>query len=109
MRWEARWGARIQFLLQLQEQGHKSEVLINRPTRQPEHFWLFEAYEMLSRSRQIGMSEYYIPMTEYAAYLDIVQLTNQEDRSFLVSVLTQVDVVLLHERLQAQEQQQQAA
>lgn len=64
---------------------------------------------MLSRSRQIGMSEYYIPMTEYAAYLDIVQLTNQEDRSFLVSVLTQVDVVLLHERLQAQEQQQQAA
>ena len=67
------------------------------PQRNPEFDWLFEAYAMLTRSRQIGMSE-------YAAYLDIIMLDDPEQRILLVSVLTEVDAVLLSERLAAQAQ-----
>ena len=80
------------------------DALKQMPQRNPEFDWLFEAYAMLTRSRQIGMSEYYIPMSEYAAYLDIIMLDDPEQRILLVSVLTEVDAVLLSERLAAQAQ-----
>ena len=57
-----------------------------------------EAYALLSRSRQVGQTEFYIPMSEYLAYLNIISLEDIDQRLFLVSVLTQVDATLLSER-----------
>lgn len=42
--------------------------------------------------------EFYIPMSEYLAYLNIISLEDIDQRLFLVSVLTQVDATLLSER-----------
>lgn len=46
------------------------------------------------------MTEFYIPLSEYAAYLDIACISDMDDRLLLVAVLTQVDAILLSERMQ---------
>lgn len=88
----------MEFLLTLREQGMDPEPLRKRPMRKREYLWLFEAYSLLNRSRQVGQMEFYIPMTEYEAYMNIVKMDNVEDRKFMVAVLTQVDATLLHDR-----------
>ena len=90
----------MEFLLTLKEQGADPEPLRNPPRRKAEFQWLFEAYSLLSRSRQVGMTEFYIPLSEYAAYLDIACISDMDDRLLLVAVLTQVDAILLSERMQ---------
>ena len=73
--------------------------LKTRPTLRDEHRWLYEAYHNLSRSRQVGgMGEFYIPLTEFEAYLNIISLSDTEQRLFLLNVISSVDAVLLHER-----------
>ena len=84
----------MEFLLTLKEQGADPEPLRNPPRRKAEFQWLFEAYS------QVGMTEFYIPLSEYAAYLEIACISDMDDRLLLVAVLTQVDAILLSERMQ---------
>lgn len=97
----------MDFLLSLKEQGADPAPLREMPMRKPEFAWLFEAYSLLTRSRQVGMSAFYIPMTEYAAYLDIIQMDDIEERTFLVSVVSQVDATLLSEQMAEQQKERQ--
>ncbi|WP_274584096.1 hypothetical protein V9W64_10895 [Neisseria leonii] len=91
----------MEFLQELQAQGMKVRELTHRPKLEDENIWLYDAYRLLSRSRQLGgMSEFYIPLTEYQAYFEITRLHDVEQRLYLMSVITQVDAVLLHERFE---------
>lgn len=77
------------------------KALRERPELNEEFLWLYEAYLILSKSRQCGgMGEFYIPLTEYEAYLNIIRLEDIDQRTFLVSVISQVDSILLHERFE---------
>lgn len=89
----------MEFLKELQSQGMEVTALTNRPSLKVEYGWLYEAYHTLSRSRQIGgMGEYYIPLSEYAAYFSIIGLEDIEQRTFLLHVIAHVDSVLLKDR-----------
>ena len=48
------------------------------------------------------MSEYYIPISEYESYCNLVGLTEIEAKLFMMEVVSRVDSVLLNERLKDQ-------
>lgn len=74
-------------------------ALVDRPKLKDEHIWLYEAYRTLSRSRQVGgAGEFYIPCSEYKAYMDIINLQDVGQRTFMMDVVAAVDATLLHER-----------
>ncbi len=84
------------------ESDSPPEFWVNRPTLDNEFVWLKQAYTLLTRSRQLGsMSEYYIPMTEYDAFCRLMRYETDK-QLLLVDVLTQVDHILLSERLDEQ-------
>ena len=97
--WESKWAGRLEQLQAMQDAGMEVRALKERPKLNPDYYWLYEAYHLLSPSRQLGsVGEYYIPLTEYEAYFNIVNLTDVEQRSLLVSVITKVDGLLLQEK-----------
>lgn len=86
----------------MQKAGLQVKALDERVSVKPEFLWLYDAYRLLSRSRQLGaMGEFYIPMTEYVAYCDLSYLDEPSQRMMLVETLSQVDAILLHERFDA--------
>lgn len=85
----------------MQQQGLEVQALRNRPTLQSEYVWLYEAYLVLSRSRQVGgMGGYYIPLTEFQAYCEMFRIEDTGQIHMLLSVVGTVDLVLLNEQYQ---------
>ena len=83
------------------ESGHTPKFWLEKPTLNTENIWLRDAYNTLSRSRQLSAhSEYFIPLTEYKAYCELNGIYNLDEVTYLVEVLTRVDSVLLSERIQ---------
>ena len=44
------------------------------------------------------MGEFYIPLTEFDAYFNIISLSDTEQRLFLLNVISSVDAALLQGR-----------
>lgn len=87
----------------MKEMGARVSALDERPELKAEYHWLYDAYRALSRSRQVGgMGEFYIPLTEYAAYCSLMGIPDMEQRIFLINVVSEVDAILLHERYEKQ-------
>lgn len=79
------------------------KALDERPKLKQEYQWLKEAYLILTRSRQIGMSEFFIPLTEFDAYCNLFGFEDYETKLFLVNVISDVDALLLSERTKERE------
>ena len=87
----------------MKELGAKVSALDERPELKSEYHWLYDAYRTLSRSRQVGgMGEFYIPLTEYVAYCNLMEISDTEQRMFLTNVVSEVDTILLHEKYEKQ-------
>ena len=87
-------------MLQLQAKGQRVARLENRPklndglgvvSANP----YIQAYQVLSRSRQIGMAEFYIPLTEIMAYLDLIQLNDPVEREDFALIVMAIDSAML--------------
>jgi len=62
------------------------------------------AYQILSRSRQIGMAEFYIPLTEILAYLDLIEMTDQQEREEFALIIMAIDAALLDHKAKKDKQ-----
>ncbi len=96
MAWELQWGGKLEFLKKLAEQGQRVEALENQPRLKP---WLAEyyrAFNALSSSRQVGMGGVGpIPMSEMAAYFEVFEVRDLEERDTYITMIQALDSVYL--------------
>lgn len=71
-------------------------ILNSKPDLFPDLHWIWEAFMVLSSSRQIGMAgPLPITMTEIHSYCEYESISDMEDRVFLREMMQEMDRVLL--------------
>lgn len=68
-----RYGRQAEWFVELARDGFEVEALTERPELHPIHAELWEAFNVLSASRSIGMGSIgYIPLAEIACYATVI-------------------------------------
>lgn len=99
MTWQLTWGktGRVDFLKKLSEAGTHVPALANRPNLSQWVIEYFNAFNLLSESRNITASGYVcpIPLTEIAAYLSMFPVGGMDEREYFIMMIRTLDSVYL--------------
>lgn len=113
MSWYAEHGEHLETYYRVQAQGLKVAALDIRPElisgfgTMSDNPYL-RAYYLLSKSRQIGMAEFYIPLTEIVAYLDLIGIEGHEARSDFATIIIAIDAGMLEFKAKLQKRQEES-
>lgn len=104
-RWGGSWREKLEFLEGLREEGRNVPSLDNRPELDLGLLQYWEAFHVLSPSRQMGMAVGFIPLEEMRAYLDIFGIEEAEERRRLVQYIQTLDQVFVeHQHKKSKEE-----
>ena len=96
MDWDLQWGNKLEFLETLREQGQEPEALKTKPRLRPWLSGYYAAFNLLSSSRQLGMGAVgAIPMSEIAAYFEMFEVHDLDERETTITMIKALDSVYL--------------
>jgi hypothetical protein len=97
LEWELEWGPKREFLKTLhQQQGIEPDALKHQPRLRPWVVDYYRAFNVLSASRPLGMGAVgSIPVSEIAAYLNLFEVHDYEEREAYVTMIQALDSVYL--------------
>lgn len=91
--WDVEWGDQVEMFLQIQEHtGVTPQRLQERPQLIPEARTAYEVFDLLDAGRPMGFSgPLPIPLTDIAAFFDIVPEPSQDNRLRLTRLIRRID------------------
>ncbi len=90
-----RWGSNKEYLLKLEEQGENIPALQATPELRGYLIPYWQAFNILSPSRQIGLGVGAIPLSEIEAYIRLYEITDSEEKEELLYFIREMDGVFL--------------
>ncbi len=86
------WGPRLDFLLEMQEDGEDVPALRSRPLLNQRQMWYMEVFEDLGGSRNAAMGgPLPIPVSEIHSYCQLMDLRGTEFRQTLLIYMRSLD------------------
>lgn len=84
MSWQLEWGENADFLQEIADSGQEVPALNSRPHIFPDNIEYLQAFFDLSPSRNNGMVEGPIPISEIVAYCDLMDVLDRETMFYRV-------------------------
>lgn len=85
------WGASLSALEDLALKGHHIGALDGRPEVADENMFYWNAFSVLTTSREVGFSIGNIPLSEIEAFCRLAGIEDVEERMEFVSVIQAMD------------------